>query len=386
LAEGQQPERPLRIGIVAGESSGDLLGAGLIRAIQRLRPGTTFEGIAGPEMEKAGCRALYSAEALSVMGLSEVLDQLPRLLRVRRALKQRFYRDPPDVFVGIDAPDFNLGLERALKASGVPTAHVVSPSVWAWRRYRIRRIGRSTDLMLTLFPFEEEIYRQHNIAVACIGHPLADMIPGHVDRGAARRRLDLDQNRQVVAVLPGSRDREVQQMGRHFMETVTWCREKRPGLQFVFPFVNEDVRNTFLRVAGNVAPMQGLTFLEGNSHDAFAAADAVLLASGTAALESLLFKRPMVVAYRLSVFSWHVLSRLVKLPYYSLPNLLAGRQLVPEFIQGDINVHRMGQALLYALDTGLDNETSRAFEKIHQTLRRGADHAAAIRIIGLTSI
>lgn len=334
-------------------------------------------------MVAAGCRALYPVDALSVMGLSEVLAHLPRLLAVRRALMKRFREDPPDVFVGLDAPDFNLRLEEELKKRGVPTVHVVSPSVWAWRRYRVRRIRRSTDLMLTLFPFEEEFYREHKLPVACIGHPLADRIPLEPDRLAARQRLGLQEDDRVVAVFPGSRMNEVAQLSRPFVTTIERCHRKYPDVIFVLPFANSQVRECFLRVAGTGISRYHTVLLDGKSHDALEACDAVLLASGTATLEAMLYKRPMVVAYRLSAFSWQVMRRLVKLPFYSLPNLLAGSRLVPEFIQDEINAEQMASTLIDALDQGLDRVSAATFAVVHENLKRGADQVAARHILAL---
>ena len=375
--------RPLRIGIVAGEVSGDLLAAGLIRAIRALEPDAVIEGVVGPQMAAAGCRGLGSIESLSVMGLSEVVAQLPRLVRLRRSLKAHFRRHPPDLFIGVDAPDFNLGLERALRHAGVRTVHLVSPSVWAWRRYRIHRIRRSVDLMLVMLPFEEGIYREHQVPVAFIGHPLADRIPAMADRAAARQRLGLAAEGPLIALLPGSRIREVQQLARPFLATARWCLARRPDVHFVVPCANAAARARFEADMPATALGQ-MTLLDGHSHAALAAADVALLASGTATLEALLFRRPMVVAYRVSGLSYRLLRRLVRLPYYSLPNLLAGRRIVPEFIQGEVRPERMGPALLELLDAGSGNSAlMEAFADVSRNLRRDADGRAARCVIEL---
>ena len=383
LPDTRQAPRPLRIGIVAGEVSGDLLAAGLIRAIRELEPDALMEGVVGPQMATAGCQALGSIESLSVMGLSEVVGQLPRLVRLRRLLKAHFRRHPPDLFIGVDAPDFNLGLERALRHAGVRTVHLVSPSVWAWRRYRIYGIRRSVDLMLVMLPFEERIYREHAVPVAFIGHPLADRIPETVDREAARQQLGLAAKGPLIALLPGSRIREVQQLARPFLATAQWCLARRPDIQFVVPCANPAVRARFeADMPARALPQ--MTLLDGQSHVALAAADIALLASGTATLEALLFRRPMVVAYRVSGLSYWLLRRLVRLAYYSLPNLLAGRHLVPEFIQGEVRPERMGPALMELLDAGSGNsELLQAFADVSRNLRRDADRRAARRVIEL---
>jgi len=383
LPETGHASQALRIGIVAGELSGDLLAAGLIQAIRELEPDALVEGVAGPHMAAAGCQALASIEALSVMGLSEVVARLPRLLRLRRSLKAHFRSHPPDLFIGVDAPDFNLGLERDLRRAGVRTVHMVSPSVWAWRRYRIHRIRRSVDLMLVMLPFEERIYQQYAVPVAFIGHPLADRIPQAVDRGAARQRLGLAGAGAVIAVLPGSRAREVEQLAKPFLATAQWCLARRPELRFVVPCANASVRARFeADMLGTVLPQ--ITLLDGQAHDALAAADLALLASGTATLEALLFQRPMVVAYRVSALSYWLLRRLVRLPYYSLPNLLAGRRIVPEFIQDEVRPERIGPVLLQLLDAGCGTpELMQAFAEVSCELRRDAERRAAQCVIGL---
>ena len=370
--------------IVAGEASGDLLGAGLIQALRERVPDAQFEGVAGAQMRAAGCHALYSVEELSVMGLVEVLRHLPRLLRLRTDLARHFRATRPDVFIGIDAPDFNLGLERRLKRAGIPTVHYVSPSVWAWRRGRLRGIARAVDLMLTLFPFESAFYREHGLHERCIGHPLADSIAEHSDRTAARAALDLATDGALVALLPGSRCGELRYLAEPFLRTGLWLRERRPALRFAAPLATPATRLLFEQIRRRVAPDLPVTIIEGRAHEVMAAADVVLVASGTATLEAMLLKRPMVMAYRLSGFSHWLLKRLVRTPYFALPNLLAQRLLVPEFIQDNVTPEHLGQALLDYLDSPERvMELEQAFTVIHHDLRRDASRQAAQAVLEL---
>jgi lipid-A-disaccharide synthase len=370
----------VKIAIVAGEASGDLLGAGLIEALRARLPDARFEGIAGPAMEAAGCQAWYPAERLSVMGLVEVLGRLPELLRIRRDLFQRLRRNPPDVFIGIDAPDFNLALERRLRAAGIPTVHYVSPSVWAWRQRRVRKIARSVDLMLTLFPFEADFYRRHGVEVRFVGHPLADMIPLQVDRAAARQHLGIDSGAKVVALLPGSRMGEVARLAGCMLSAAALCARVHPELQFIAPLATPNTRALFEREAAAQAPGLALRVLSGQSREVMAAADVVLLASGTAALEALLLKRPMVVTYRLSALTFWILKHLkmIKVPFYSLPNLLAGREVAPELVQDQATPEALSQAVLRLLDQPqASREMEESFLAIHESLRRDASASAA---------
>lgn len=373
---------PLRIGIIAGEMSGDLLGAGLIRAIRERHPDAVIEGIGGAQMISAGCRSLFPMEELSVMGLFEVLAHLPRLLRIRRTIVRYFLDNPPDVFVGVDAPDFNLGVERRLKAAGIPTVHYVSPSVWAWRQGRVKTIGRSVDRMLTLFPFEADFYRDHHVPVSFVGHPLADMIPARVDTGTARAALHLPAEAPLVALLPGSRAGEVARLADTFIATIHWCAHRRPGVHFAVPLANATTREIFVRALGRHAGDLPVHLVDGNAREVMAASDAVLLASGTATLEAMLLKRPMVVAYRLARLTYWLAKRLVKLPWFALPNLLAGRALVPEYLQDAATPEALGAALLRCLDdTATRQELIGAFDAIHDQLRRDADHSAASAVL-----
>ncbi len=374
----------MRIAIVAGEASGDLLGAGLIEALREKLPDARFEGVAGAAMRDAGCRVLHPVEELSVMGLVEVLRHLPRLLRLRADLARHFIATRPDVFIGIDAPDFNLGLEKRLKQAGIPTVHYVSPSVWAWRRGRLRGIARAADLMLTLFPFESSFYREHGLREHYVGHPLADSIAERSDRPAARAALELASDGELVALLPGSRRGELRYLAEPFLRTALWLRERRPALRFVAPLATPATRLMFEQIHQRIAPDLPVTIVEGRAREVMTAADAVLVASGTATLEAMLLKRPMVVAYRLSGFSHWLLKRLVRTPYIALPNLLADRRLVPEFIQDQVTPGNLGQSLLDFLDNPERvTQLEAAFTAIHHELRCDANRQAAQAVLEL---
>lgn len=374
----------IRVGIVAGEASGDLLGAGLIRTIRERFPGAVVEGIGGPAMIAQGCGALYPMERLSVMGIVEVLGRFRELYTMRASLVRHFIDHPPDVFVGIDAPDFNLGLERKLKAAGIPVVHYVSPSVWAWRQYRVRKIARSIDLMLTLFPFEARFYEEHHVPVRFVGHPLAEMIPPVSDKLPPRAALGLPLQGEVVALLPGSRMTEINFLAESFIRAATWCVQRRPGLHFVVPLATSATRERFIQILAAVAPDLPVTVIEGRSREAMAAADAVLLASGTATLEAMLLKRPMVMAYRVAPFTYWLAKRLVKISRFALPNLLAGKPLVPEFIQDAVTPESLGQAILDYLERPeLAAALRETFAQIHAALRQGADQQAAEAVIEL---
>jgi len=368
----------MHIAIIAGELSGDILGAGLIQAIRAHYPDAIIEGIGGPQMLAAGFQSHYPLETLSVMGLVEVLKHYPRLKKCRDSLRDHFLQHPPDVFIGIDAPDFNLGLETILKSAGIKTVHYVSPSVWAWRQYRLRKIARACDLMLTLFPFEAEYYQRHQIPVRFVGHPLADEIPLQTDKQAARMRLNLPPQGVWVALLPGSRRNEVRQLGIPFLQTARWLLAQRSDLQFIVPLANAHLKALFTEQIAEIAPDLPLTLLDGQSREAMAAADVVLMASGTATLEAMLLKRPMVVAYRMAELTYWLAKWLVHIPYFSLPNLLAQEALVPEFLQHQVCPEKLGTACLDLLDNsnkinGLQNR----FMELHHQLRRSASQEAA---------
>lgn len=376
--------RPLCIALVAGEASGDTLGAGLIRALKEVHPDAEFIGIGGPRMQAQGLISQVPMERLAVMGLVEVLGRLRELLRIRRDLVAFLKQRQPDVFIGIDAPDFTLGVEQRLREAGIPTVHYVSPSVWAWREKRVLGIRRSTDLMLTLFPFEEEVYRKHGVAVRCVGHTLADDIPLVPDRNAARQALGLAEDVSVIALMPGSRNGELRKLGLLFLQTAAWCLQQRPDLQFILPCANPDRRQQMEAILADSGLQLPVTLLDGQGHEALAACDAVLIASGTATLEAMLFKRPMVVAYRMASLTFKILKRLVKVGHVALPNLLAGREVAPEFLQDDATPEAMGQALLARLGATPEREQTEAvFMELHQMLRRDADRSAAAAVLEL---
>jgi lipid-A-disaccharide synthase len=378
---------PLNVGIVAGESSGDTLGAALIAALQARIPGTRCFGVAGPKMIAAGCEAWASSEELAVMGFTEPLLRLPRLLKLRSMLTSRFSAVRPDVFVGIDAPAFNLGLEQRLKSQGLKTVQYVSPQVWAWRQGRVRTIGKACDLVLCLLPFETDFYSQHGVKAVFVGHPLADQIPLEVDRAAARQALGIEPDATVVALLPGSRMGEVERLGADFVAAAAWIASRRPGVRFIAPMASARVRAAFERhVAAFERGGTGRTLLllDGQAQCALAAADAAIVASGTATLETLLTGRPMVVAYRVSAVTAFLLRRLalVKVPYFSQPNLLVGRRLVPEFLQEQVSGAALGAALLQEIDNPEHvSELGREFRRVHEVLRRGGAERAAAAIL-----
>lgn len=377
---------PPGFGLVAGEASGDLLGAGLIRALSAREPGARFVGVAGPAMEAAGCDAWYPAEQLSVLGLAEVLQELPRLYRFRRVLGRRFLAARPAVFVGIDSPDFNLGLERRLRRQGIATVHYVSPTVWAWRPGRVRTVARAADRVLCLFPFEPEIYARAGVDARFVGHPMADEIPRRADRGEARWELGLPPGSPVLAVLPGSRRGEARMLGPDFARAVALLARRHPGLRFVAPMATPGVRRLFERALSEHAPAVEVMLLDGGARRAMAAADVVLLASGTASLEAALIKRPMVVAYRVAPATRWLLEtfRLLKVTRFALPNLIAGRDLVPEYLQDAVTP----EALAAAVEGWLDDPAACTaltgdFEAMHRLLARGADAEAAQAVLEL---
>jgi len=374
----------MHIGIIAGELSGDLLGAGLIQKLRARYPDALIEGIGGPKMLAAGFHSHYPLETLSVMGLVEVLKHYPRIKKCRDDLRDHFLQHPPDVFIGIDAPDFNLGLEYFLKAAGIPTVHYVSPSVWAWRQYRLRKIARACDLMLTLFPFEAAYYQRHQVPVRFVGHPLADDIPLQTDKQAARARLGLPVQGVWVALLPGSRRMEVRQLGVPFLHTARWLLAQHPHLQFIIPSANAHLKNWLTQQVNEIAPDLPLTLVTGQSHDVMAAADVVLMASGTATLEAMLLKRPMVVAYRMATLTYWLAKWLVHIPYFSLPNLLAQEPLIPEFLQHEVVPEKLGSACLHWLENPTQVEVlQNRFTELHQLLRLSASQQAADAILSL---
>ncbi|MBI44399.1 lipid-A-disaccharide synthase [Marinobacter lutaoensis] len=378
------PSRRLTIAMIAGEASGDILGAGLIRALRRRYPDARFVGIGGDEMIAEGFHSLVPMERLSVMGLVEVLGRIRELFQIRRRLLDYLLDNRPDVVIGIDSPDFTLAVERRCREAGIATVHYVSPSVWAWRQSRIHTIARSVDLMLTLFPFEARFYEEHDVPVAFVGHPLADRIPMMPDPASARSTLGLVPDAPVLAVLPGSRAGEVARLGGLFLDTARWLQDRQSDLQLVIPCVNRERERQIRALVAQRAVQLPVTIVRGQSRRVMAAADVVLLASGTATLEAMLLKKPMVVGYRLSAISYRLLSRLVSVPHVALPNLLAGESLVPERLQDEATPETLGADVLHWLrdDAGRERLVAR-FTELHRTLRRDADERAAEAVAGL---
>jgi lipid-A-disaccharide synthase len=376
---------PPAFGLVAGEASGDNLGGPLIQALAAREPGAGFYGVAGPRMVAAGCEAWYPADALAVMGLAEIVRHLPRLLRLRRQLLGRLLAAQPAAFIGIDSPEFNLRMARALRQRGIPTVQYVSPQVWAWRQGRVRSIAESVDLVLCVLPFETAFYESHAVRAVFVGHPLADRVPVYSDPYAARAALGLPAAGPLIAVLPGSRGGEVSRLGPPFAATLAWLAAQRPELAFVAPMANAAARAVFEQALREHAPGVPVTLVDGHAQDAMAASDAVLVASGTATLETALVKRPMVVAYRVApLTAWLVRDlKLVKTAFFSQPNLLAGRQLVPEYFQEQVRPDVLGPALLEQLDRPDRAELVAAFGEIHRVLRRDASARAAEAVLEL---
>jgi len=374
------------VGLVAGEASGDTLGADLIGALRRAAPGSMFFGVAGPKMQAAGCAVWEPAESFAVMGLFEVLRHLPRLLRLLSRIGDRFLAERPDVFVGIDAPDTNLRLARRLRAAGIPTVQYVSPQVWAWRQGRARSIHESVDLVLCLLPFEKRFYDEHGMRAEFVGHPLADAIPMTGDRAGARRTLDIEADAQVVALLPGSRRGEVARLAGDFAATARWLAAQRPALKFIAPMASALSRDIFSQALLRQAPDVQVELIDGRAQTALTAADVVMVTSGTASLEAALCKRPMVVVYRLGAMSAWILRRLnlVKAKFFAQPNLLADRRVVGEYFQEEIVPESIGAELLMWLDDAeRRSDLEREFSRIHADLRRDAGARAARAIVSL---
>jgi lipid-A-disaccharide synthase len=368
----------VRIGIVAGEASGDLLGAGLMRALKELLPAVSFEGIGGPLMQAEGCRSLYPMEQLSLIGFESV-GKYPELLGMRQKLAAHFLVNRPDVFIGIDVPDFNLGLEQKLRSACILTVHYVSPTVWAWRSYRIRKIRRAVDHMLTLFPFEAKYYRKHHVPVTFVGHPLADKIADKCDARGMRHKLKIPLEGKTVALLPGSRMSELTRHAELFVKTAIWLHERNKDIQFIAPFVDKETKAVFddalYRLGAWFLPIKTVV---GNSRDTMAASDVILLASGTATLEAALLKKPMVVTYKVSWLSFLLIKLFVHVKLFALPNILAGRKLVPEFMQRDATPEKLGGAVEdYLLHPQKTKSVQTALADIRSSLRCNADTKAA---------
>ena len=373
------------IAMVAGEASGDLLGGHLVGALSARRAGLSFEGIGGPRMAARGFDTFYPMEKLSVRGYVEVLRHYREIMGIRRRLQSRLLEERPQLFIGIDAPDFNLDLEYRLKASGVPTIHYVSPSIWAWRRSRLRRIARSVSHMLVLFPFETELYRQAGVPVTYVGHPVADTIPLKVDKAAAREQLRLPPDKLIVALLPGSRQSELRYMADTFVQTAKRFHAQAGDVQFLCPTATRPTRDLFQEaIHRNNAGDLPLTLMFGHSHEALAAADLALVASGTATLETALFKTPMVIVYKMSPITWTLMRRMLYLPYVGLPNVLAGEFLVDELLQEAATPEAISAALLALLgDSPRRKRQVERFLEMHETLRQDNATKAADAVLEL---
>ncbi|MBU3735564.1 MAG: lipid-A-disaccharide synthase [Methylobacterium sp.] len=371
------------IGIVAGEASGDLLGSHLIKSLKQQHPDLQFVGIAGPKMQAEGAVSLFPMEKLAVRGYFEVLRHLPGLLAIRRQLVKHFSQNPPDIFIGIDAPDFNLGLERSLKRRGIRTIHYVSPSIWAWRRGRMGKIRRAVSHVLALFPFEVELYEKAGVPVTYVGHPLADVLPLEPDNKAARLELKLPPDKLVIALLPGSRQSELDYMADLFVKTALEIHRQIQEVHFLVPVISRETRWKFEdAIRRNEAYALPLNILFGHAHLAMEAADGVIVASGTATLEAALLKRPMVITYRMSRLSWQILRHMNYLPYVGLPNILAGHAVVPELLQNQATPERLAETLLQLVHDKQAVESIRQeFNALHHLLKQNTQEKAARAVL-----
>ena len=373
-------DKQLTIALVAGETSGDILGAGLIRTLKKHHPNIKFVGIAGPRMQAEGCQAWYEMEELSVMGIVEVLGRLRRILAIRRDITKRLIDLKPDVFIGIDAPDFNLSLEDKLKQAGIKTIHYVSPSVWAWKQKRVFKIKRNTNLILAFLPFEKAFYDKFDVPCRFIGHKMADDIPLEPDQTAMRQQLGIPVDCQCLALLPGSRHAEVTLLSEPFLKAAQLLRDKFPDLHIVVPLVNGKRRAEFEQIKAEIAPKLNLQLLDGHAREAMIASNAAILASGTVALECMLAKCPMVVGYKMKAFTFWLAKKLIKTPYVSLPNILAGKEIVPELLQHDCTSENIANHIVPLLKSD-NSELKATFLALHKQIRCNADEQAAQAVL-----
>ncbi|WP_415885824.1 lipid-A-disaccharide synthase [Neptuniibacter sp. QD37_6] len=376
--------KPLRVGIVAGEASGDILGSGLIKALKKRYPDLTVEGIGGELMIAQGCHSHYPLERLSVMGLVEVFGRLPELIGIRKKLISHFIDNPPDLFIGVDAPDFTLKMEGELKAAGIPTVHYVSPSVWAWKQKRIYKIKRTTDLVLSLFPFEAKHYAPTQQKVAFVGHPLADSIPLSVNVAESKKKFAVKPGEKIIALLPGSRGSELKYLAEPFLDTARWLSEGLENVRFVIPAANETRHDQLHQLIVEKYSDLNIQLVMKHSRDVMAIADSILIASGTATLEATILQKPMVVAYKMAPLTYAIYSRMVKSKFISLPNLLADETLVPEILQDQVKPEVLGPAVLKSLqDSEYKAYLRDKFSAIHKQLHQDADEKAADAIEAL---
>jgi lipid-A-disaccharide synthase len=379
-------EKALKVGMVAGEASGDILAAGLIKQLKKQYPNATFEGIAGPKMQAQGCQSLFDMEELSVMGLVEVLSRIRRLMFVRKTLLNHFLSNPPDVFIGVDAPDFNLGLELKLKKQGIKTVQYVSPTVWAWREKRIFKIAKATNLVLSIFPFEKQVYDKHHIPCDYVGHTMADDIAIKPDKQKARLSLNLKENATVLAVLPGSRKREVDTLLDVFIQSCLLLKSDIADLKVLIPVVNRQRKDQVDQYIQTHNPDLSIQVVIGHAREVMIASDAVLLASGTATLEAMLCKKNMVTAYKLSGLTYQMMKWLYKAKYFALPNVLADEKLIPELLQDDVTPQTISKLLLPMLTLQSGDEQQALitkFETLHESLKKDADVQSAAAVANL---
>ncbi len=376
-------ERIKRIGIVAGEASGDLLGAHLVKALKEKLPDAEFIGMGGPKMTASGVVSLFPMEKIAVMGYVEVLKRYFQITSIRRKLIRHFKNNPPDLFIGLDAPDFNLDIERALKKRGIPTVHYVSPSIWAWRANRIHKIRAACSRVLALFPFEKEIYDRNEVDCAYVGHPLADILPDSPDRAGMRRSMKLPQKAKIFAFLPGSRQSELEYMADTFIRTAILLKEKWPDAVFLVPLASRETRTLFEEALyRNHAEDMGFSLLFGHAVDAMIASDIVLVASGTATLEAALLKRPMVITYKMAPFTYWIKKRKKYQPYVGLPNILAGKFVVPELLQDDATPENLAHALINMLqDEEIVGRLDALFSGMHRSLKQNTAQKAVESVL-----
>lgn len=383
-AENENNIQAITFAIVVGEHSGDTLGEGLMKQLQKAHPSAKFVGIGGPKMQALGFESLFDMDELSVMGVFEVLGRLRRLLHIRKSLTEYFIQTPPDVFIGIDAPDFNLTLEQRLKQQGIKTVHYVSPSVWAWREKRVFKIEKATNMVLSLLPFEKAFYDKHQVPCTFVGHSLADDIPLYSDKAEAREKLALNQNAKILALMPGSRGGELSRLVEPFLATAEQliARKNEQELIFVVPMISEKRAQQFKELHAKYAPHIPVTIIIGKTQQVMAASDCLLTASGTVTLEAALIKRPMVICYKFNPLTYHMFKGFVKLKWFSLPNLMANKALVPELLQSQVtvdNILPLVEERLYSDQSQLNQE----FIEIHRTLKQNASEKAAMAVLNL---